>query len=181
MPRSHSMCQQTLPQELLPIALRAASRVLRNRFLAEEASERALHQLTLALLQGSPPEHPRAWLKQVARRTACTMLHSEWGRTKAIGAEEIATCQAPYRRPKTGTDFVRETLGPSLPPHLQEVLQAAVSCNGTRAAARRCGLAPRDFRRRLGTISNKARAMLAHSDPVDPFADDAAVQFGLAT
>ena len=47
------------------IALRAASQVVRNPILAEEASERAIYQLTVALLDGSPPDYPEAWLRTV--------------------------------------------------------------------------------------------------------------------
>jgi hypothetical protein len=169
------------PHRLLPIAYRAASRILRSRLLAEEASERALHQLTLAVLQGCPPAHPKAWLRRVARRSACALLRSDWARTRAVETSEIVSHQSPYREPRHGADFVREHLPDSLTPQLRNVLSAAVSCNGTRAAARSCGLQPRDFRRQLGTISRKARALLAHGGDHDEFADDAAVQFHLAT
>ena len=62
---------------LLPIAYRAAAQVARSRLLAEEAGERALHLLTLSLIQGDPPEHPKAWLRSVAKRSACALLKSE--------------------------------------------------------------------------------------------------------
>lgn len=167
-------------EQLLPIAYRSAARVLRRRLLVEEAGERAVHLLLLATLQGTGPEHPKAWVRRVAYRSACALLRSDWSRTRSADLDEIDANQAPYREPRPGVDFVREHLGEHLDPHLKPVLQAAVTCNGTRAAARSCGLAPRDFRRRLDTISRRARAMLAHESPVDPFADDAMVQFALA-
>lgn len=163
-------------ENLLAIACRSAARVLRRRLLVEEAGERAVHLLWLASLRGSRPEHPKAWVRRVAYRSACALLRSDWSRTRSADVDEIEAAQAPYRAPRRGVDFVREHLGNHLEPHLKPVLEAAVTCNGTRAAARCCGLAPRDFRRRLDTISRRARAMLAHETPVDPFADDVHVQ-----
>lgn len=167
-------------EDLLSIACRSAARVLRRRLLVEEAGERAVHLLWLASLRGCRPDHPKAWVRRVAYRSACALLRSDWSRTRSADLDEIESAQAPYRAPRPGVDFVREHLGKHLEPHLQPVLEAAVTCNGTRAAARCCGLAPRDFRRRLGTISRRARAMLAHETPIDPFADDANVQLALA-
>ena len=46
------------PHALLPVAYRAAARVVRSRLMAEEASERALHLLTVATLKGCPPHRP---------------------------------------------------------------------------------------------------------------------------
>lgn len=166
--------------ELLPIAYRSAARVLRRRLLVEEAGERAVHLLLLATLQGTGPEHPKAWVRRVAYRSACALLRSDWSRTHSADLDEIDANQAPYRQPRPGVAFVREHLGDHLDPHLKPVLQAAVTCNGTRAAARSCGLAPRDFRRRLDTISRRARAMLQHGSPIDPFADEAMEPFALA-
>jgi DNA-directed RNA polymerase specialized sigma24 family protein len=147
---------------LLPIAYRAAAQVVHSRLLAEEAGERALHLLTLSLLQGEPPEHPKAWLRSVARRSACALLKSEWGKTKAVDSTSLQQQQAPYSEPRDASlDRVRETLEQSLPPRQQAALRAAVSCNGTRAAARTCGMQPRDFRRSLTCISRKARHLLS--------------------
>lgn len=173
---SRSTDQELAPEQLLPIAYRSAARVLRRRLLVEEAGERAVHLLLLATLQGLGPTHPKAWVRRVAYRSACALLRSDWSRTRTVDLDEIDATQAPYREPRPGVDFVREQLGAHLDPHLQPVLQAAVTCNGTRAAARSCGLAPRDFRRRLDTISRRARAMLAHGSPVDEFTDDALAQ-----
>jgi len=165
---------------LLPLACRAAAQVVRSRILAEEAGERALHLLTLSMIQGDPPEHPKAWLRSVARRSACALLKSEWGRTKAIDGAALQEQQAPYRLPRdAGFDFVRESLGPRLTPRQQAALAAAVSCNGTRAAARCCGMQPRDFRRSMNSIGRKAREILAQEGPADRFADSANVQFEL--
>jgi len=148
------------PHTLLPIAYHAARQVVRSRVLAEEAGERALHELTLALLQGEPPEHPTAWLRQVARRAACALLRSEWGRTRAI--EQAALQNQPQPEPHAApTDLgrVREALEGALSPRQRDALRAAHSCNGTRAAARSCGMQPRDFRRSLLAITRKARAI----------------------
>jgi DNA-directed RNA polymerase specialized sigma24 family protein len=154
--------------------------VVRSRLLAEEAGERALHLLTLSLLQGDPPDHPKAWLRSVARRSACALLKSEWGRTKAVDSVTLQGHQALYRIPRdAGFDHVRETLSDSLPPRQQAALAAAVSCNSTRAAARCCGMKPRDFRRSLGSISRKAKQLLARHGSDDAFADDPNVQFQL--
>ncbi|MEO6593416.1 MAG: hypothetical protein ABIP94_01535 [Planctomycetota bacterium] len=168
------------PHALLPVAYREAARVIRSPFLAEEASERALHLLTLAMLQGCPPHHPRAWLRVVARRSACALLRSEWSRTRSIDTEEFHSQQALYRIPPSfGADVVREHLHGTLTPRQQDALDAAIACNSTLAAARSCGMRPRDFRRKLGKISRKARQLLEAQPHPDAFADDAAVQFHL--
>lgn len=168
------------PHDLLPIAYRAAAAVARSRVLAEEAGERAIHLLTLALLDGSPPDHPKAWLRVVARRSASALLRSEWARTRSIGHDEMQLHQAPYRRPKgAGTQFVRDRVAPYLAPRQRDALEAALTCNTTHAAARSCGMPPRDFRRYLSTICRKARAAFERDPIEDPFGDDAAVQFQL--
>jgi DNA-directed RNA polymerase specialized sigma24 family protein len=168
------------PHALLPIAFQAAARVVRSRILAEEASERALHLLTLALLQGAAPDHPKAWLRSVARRSACALLRSEWARTKTIANQEIDAHQAPYRRTaSSGTDFVRDSLPHHLSGRQVEALSAAISCNTTAAAAKRCGMQPRDFRRSMSRITRKARRLLAERDWSDALADDAGAQFHL--
>lgn len=168
------------PHALLPIAFQAAARVVRSRLLAEEASERALHLLTLAVLQGAPPAHPKAWLRSVARRSACALLRSDWARTKTIASQEIETHQAPYRRTaNTGCDFVRDRLPHHLSGRQADALTAAVSCNTTAAAAKRCGMQPRDFRRSMSRITRKARRLVAEQDWGDALADDAGAQFQL--
>lgn len=167
---------------LRAVAYRAAARVVRSRLMAEEASERALHLLTLATLKGCPPRQPEAWLRVVARRSACAILRSEWARTESVGQEVIQARQAPYREPRRCLgDFVREHLGAALSPRQRDAIDAALHCNGTRAAARSCGMQPRDFRRQLGAISRKARTALAAHAAHDAFADDAAVQFRLGS
>ncbi|HEB52170.1 MAG TPA: hypothetical protein ENI87_02825, partial [bacterium] len=75
---------------MLPIAYRAAVQVVQSPILAEEASERAIHQLMLEMLAGSPPQSPKAWLRVVARRSACALLRSEWARTRSMDLEEVA-------------------------------------------------------------------------------------------
>lgn len=157
------------PYHLLPVALHAASAVLRNPLLAEEAGERALHQLTLQILQGVAPRHPRAWLRKVARRSAVALLNSEWARQSTRHPEEFAGLQAPYaRRASHGADVVRERLQDELSPRQHEALDAAIRCSGTREAARACRMAPRDFRRQLGAITRKARQLLQDGAIEDP-------------
>jgi len=169
------------PRTLLPVAYKAAASIVRSPVLAEEAGERALHLLTLAVLDGHPPNHPKAWLRVVARRSACALLRSEWARTRTVEHDYIVGQQAPYRQPRScGADLVREHVGSRLTPRQHDALAAALSCNTTRAAARSCRMQPRDFRRYLRDISDKAREALAYHRTDDVFADDAAVQFRLA-
>ncbi len=78
------------PYSLLPIAYRAACQVVESPVLAAEASERAVHQLTLAVLDGCPPQSPKAWLRVVARRSACALLRSEWARTRSMDLADVA-------------------------------------------------------------------------------------------
>lgn len=156
------------PHSLLTIAYRAAAEVVRSPLLAEEAGERALHLLTLSLLQGEPPSHPRAWIRSVAKRSACQLLKSEWGKTRTIDHSSLANRQAPYPIPRSaGFDIVRERVEPSLSPRQRAALCAAATCNTTRAAARSCGMSPRDFRRSLNSISRKARQALRGRDLPD--------------
>ncbi|MBL8728326.1 MAG: hypothetical protein JNM25_07850 [Planctomycetes bacterium] len=170
------------PEALLPVAYRAAARVVRSRLMAEEAGERALHLLTLATLKGCAPHRPEAWLRVVARRSACAILRSEWARTESVGQEVMQARQAPYREPRPLLgDFVREHLHAALSPRQRDAIDAALHCNGTRAAARHCGMQPRDFRRYLGVISRKARSALAAHEADDAFADDPAVQFRIGS
>ena len=168
------------PHELLPVAYRAAAAVANSRVLAEEAGERAIHLLTLAMLEGSPPQHPKAWLRVVARRSASALLRSEWARTRTIAYEEMLKQHAPYQRPPgAGTQYVRERVASQLSPRQRDALQAALTCNSTHAAARSCGMPPRDFRRYLGTICRKARHVVQDQPLQDPFCDDPAVLFRL--
>ena len=151
----------TDPHSLLPTAYRAAAEVVKSPLLAEEASERAVHQLTLAILQGSPPQSPKAWLRVVARRSACALLRSAWARTKAMDLADVAAAQAPYQAANNHSSWVRENLRSALTPRQRDALAAAMSSNTTRAAARNCGMEPRDFRRSLGSVTRRAKAMLA--------------------
>ncbi|MCA3007950.1 MAG: hypothetical protein INH34_06255 [Phycisphaerales bacterium] len=148
------------PQNFLPVAFHAATQVVRCRVLAEEASERALHLLTLAHLHGHPPLHPYAWVRRVARRAACGLLRSEWGRTRRV---DDAVLQAHASAVRTPPDYSLEQLHaelePALTPRQRQAFAAIRTCNGTRAAARSCGMDPRDFRRSLQAISRKARAL----------------------
>ncbi len=132
------------------------------------------------MIEGSAPMFPKAWLRTVARRSACALLRSEWARTRSVSHEEMAHEQAPYQMPRRPrVEQVRERVGHELTPRQQEAFDAAVSCNTTRAAARRCGMQPRDFRRYLGAITRKAREAFASHEFHDHHADDPAVQFRL--
>ncbi|MFT4515045.1 MAG: DNA-directed RNA polymerase specialized sigma24 family protein [Planctomycetota bacterium] len=148
------------PYSLLPTAYRAAVAVVKSPIMAEEASERAIYQLTLAILEGSPPRSPKAWLRVVARRSACALLRSEWARTRSMDLSDVAAKQPAYVAPKSQSSWVRESLQTALTPRQREALEAAMTCNTTRAAARTCGMEPRDFRRSLGSISRRAKALL---------------------
>ncbi len=168
------------PHHLLPVAYRAASTVARSRILAEEAGERAIHLLTLAVLEGCPPEHPEAWLRTVARRSACALLGSDWARTRSIAHDDLTDWQSAFQPPPSPRhEFVREGIAPLLTGRQREALAAALSANTTRGGARACNMPPRDFRRYLAVISRKAKAALAEAELEDRFADDPNVQFQL--
>lgn len=156
------------PHSLLPTAYKAATEVLKSPILAEEASERAVYKLTLAILGGCPPRCPKAWLRVVARRSACALLRSEWARTRPMDLTEIAAAPAPYPAQHSRSSWVRENLQCALTPRQREALDAAMSCNTTSDAARSCGMEPRDFRRSLGSISRRAKAMLAVQPSLEP-------------
>jgi DNA-directed RNA polymerase specialized sigma24 family protein len=130
------------PYDLLSIAYRAANRVVQNPVLAEEASERAVHQLTLIMLKGCPPDEPAAWLRCVAKRSACALLRSDWARTRTMDVGDAPS--PPPREPKA-----------------PEALDAVIHGNTMRAVARTCQMQPRDFRRSLSSIGRKARKLLA--------------------
>ncbi|MFY9341597.1 MAG: hypothetical protein WAT39_03855 [Planctomycetota bacterium] len=165
------------PHSYLPFAYRAAARVVQSPLLAEEAGERAVHQFTIAVLQGDPPAHPWSWLRCVAKRSALALLRSHWARQRNLDDLEPDTCPMPYAiRRGAGWDFVREALPRKLSQRQRQALAAAVTCNSTRDAARACGMQPRDFRRSLNTITRKARDLLATRRPVDALADNPEVQ-----
>jgi hypothetical protein len=167
---------------LLPIAYRAASQVVRRRLLAEEASERAMHLFTVAVLEGHAPDHPHAWLRSVARRSAFALLKSDWARMKTLDDEDLQQHQTPYRAPRSvGIEQLRENLEACLSPRQNDALAAAGRCNGTRAAARSCGMQPRDFRRHLVAITRKAQSVFEDRLLTDPHADDPGVLFELDT
>jgi DNA-directed RNA polymerase specialized sigma24 family protein len=152
---------------LRPTAYRAAAAVVRNPVMAEEASDRAIHQLTLAVLSGDPPKSPKAWLRVVARRSACAILRSEWARTKAMDLGNVENPAPANPNNHSQRNWLRNHLQNALTPRQKQALHAALACNTTRAAARTCGMAPRDFRRSLGAISKRGRALL-ESQPVGP-------------
>ena len=156
---------------LLPVAYRAAAQVVHSPVMAEEASERAIHQLTLAVLGGCPPQSPKAWLRVVARRSACALLRSEWARQCTMDLNHVAGPQPDYQPRAARADWVREQLSTALTRRQRDALDAAISCNTTRAAARTCGMQPRDFRRSLASISRRAKMLLAR-DPLQLLDDE---------
>jgi DNA-directed RNA polymerase specialized sigma24 family protein len=170
------------PHLLLPHAYRAASQVVHNRLIAEEASERAVFLYTLSILNGCPPDHPKAWLRSVARRSALSLLRAGWARTRSVDQGDMNKRQAPFHLPRDAdTLFVRERLPASLTPRQKQALAAAVSCPSTRAAARTCTMQPRDFRRYLDAISRKGKRLAEAWRGGDPHANDTAALFHLDT
>ena len=155
------------PYSLLPTAYRAAVQVVHNPVMAEEASERAIHQLTLAIMEGYPPESPVAWLRVVAKRSACAILRGEWARTRAMDLSEVESqrgrdaeaSNTTATRRKRLQDALEDGLHDALTARQQDALHAATAGNTMRAAARTCGMQPRDFRRSIGAISRRARAL----------------------
>ncbi|MCA8953534.1 MAG: hypothetical protein KDE27_28740 [Planctomycetes bacterium] len=132
------------------------------------------------MLDGAPPEHPEAWLRVVARRSACALLRSDWARTRTLAPEDLLAHRAAFQPPPTARrEFVREGVADALTERQQQALAAALSSNTTRGAARRCGMPPRDFRRYLALISQKARMAVAERSFEDRYADDPNVQFQL--
>jgi DNA-directed RNA polymerase specialized sigma24 family protein len=157
------------PVLYLRIAGRAASRVLRSPVMIDEAAEQAVHRLTLATLAGRRPERPDAWVRVVARRAACALLRTGWGCTQHF-EEQNKVPEAPHRPPQY-LEHLRAQLHEQLSPRQRDALVAAMSCNTTKAAARSCGMKPRDFRRSLEAISRKARrAIIAESKLASGFA-----------
>lgn len=72
----------------------------------------------------------------------------------------VAEKQPAYVASASQSSWVRENLQTALTPRQRDALDAAMTCNTTRAAARTCGMQPRDFRRSLGSISRRAKALL---------------------
>jgi len=159
MPAIDSSTCTTDPHKLLHLAYRAASRVVHNRLLAEEAGERAVHRFQLALIAGRPPDKPEAWVRTVARRSACAILRTGWSRTQPI-LEDDAFVDGPAAEAWRRGDRLRALLARELTPRQHAALEAALTCRTTRDAARACGMEPRDFRRYLAAISRRARLRL---------------------
>lgn len=148
------------PARLHRLAYRAAARIAKNRLIAEEAGERAVHRYQLAALAGRLPDSPEAWISTVARRNACAILRNGWSRMQPIyEADEVAD-PGPAHSSKWSGDRLRCVLRSVLTARQREALDAALSCRSTREAARACGMAPRDFRRYLEAISVRARTRL---------------------
>lgn len=155
----------TDPMRLLCIAYRAASRIVHNQVLAEEAGERAVHRFQLAVIAGQAPAKPEAWVRTVARRSACAILRNGWARVQpmADAAKVAADARGELEWPPVGLpgERLRVMLLAALTARQREALEAALTCRTTRDAARECGMEPRDFRRYLAAISRRARRHLA--------------------
>jgi hypothetical protein len=145
---------------LLRLAYRTASRIVRNRLLAEEAGERAVHRFHLSVIAGNPPARPEAWVRTVARHSACAMLRTAWYRTLPI-AEDLDTVDRRRAAPSRRGEQLRALLDRALTPRQHAALEAALTCRTTIDAARACGMEPRDFRRYLAAITVRARRRLA--------------------
>jgi hypothetical protein len=144
---------------LQTLAYQAASRILRNPVLAEEAAERAMHQFTLTVLGGRVPDCPPAWVRVVARRFASALLRNGWSQTVPL-QEEVCAARENVSARHAQVDELCQQIEPQLTPRQREALSAAVTNHTTRGAARTCRMEPRDFRRYLATISRKARRCL---------------------
>lgn len=157
------MCTQDLvdePTRLLRLAYRAAARIAKNRLVAEEAGELAVHRYQLASLAGHRPARPEAWISTVARRNACAILRNGWARMQPIYAADEVADPGPSGDVGWNGDRLRCALRSVLTARQRDALDAALSCRSTREAARACGMAPRDFRRYLDAISARARSRL---------------------
>lgn len=150
---------------LLQLAYRTAARIVRNPVLAEEAGERAVHRLLLATLSGRAPQKPEAWIRTVARRSACAILRNGWARMQAIPEDDVIPDEHPGARSRRRTpDEVRSLLLDRLTARQRQALDAALTCPTTKDAARSCGMQPRDFRRYLAAIARHAHRELGHPD-----------------
>lgn len=146
---------------LLQVAYRTAARIVRNPLLAEEAGERAVHRLLLESLSGHAPAQPEAWIRTVARRSACAILRNGWARTLPFPDEDCIADEARGTRSRCRTpDEVRSLLQHALTRRQTQALDAALTCPTTKDAARSCGMQPRDFRRYLAAITRRAHREL---------------------
>lgn len=146
-------------QRLLRLAYRTASRIVHNPLLAEEAGERAVHRLQLAILAGQGPDRPEAWIRTVARRSACAILRNGWSHVQQIHNEPVNDEEGVERRGRL-RDELRSVVGPALTRRQRDALEAALACRTTRDAAKTCNMEPRDFRRYLDAISRRARQQM---------------------
>jgi len=150
----------TDPTRLLHVAYRAAAQIVRNRVLAEEAGERAVHRYLLAVIAGRTPDKPEAWVRTVARRSACAILRNGWARVQPIVEDALFVAEPGAESGPRLADRVRALVDAALTPRQRDALDAALTCRTTRDAARECGMEPRDFRRYLAAISQRARRLV---------------------
>lgn len=148
------------PDHLLVLARRVAGRIIRNPMLADEAGERAMHRYQLAVLAGEGPDKPEAWIRTVARRSACALLRNSWARMQPLADESTLACRELAESHLPSPDALRELLAGALTARQREALEAALTSRTVRDAARICHMEPRDFRRYLAAISRRARKRL---------------------
>src|SRR5262245_50591302 len=118
----------TDPTRLLHVAYRAAARVVRNRVLAEEAGERAVHRYLLAVIAGHTPDKPEAWVRTVARRSACAILRNGWARVQPIAEDALFVAEPGVESGPRLADRVRALVGSELTPRQRDALAARRAC-----------------------------------------------------
>jgi DNA-directed RNA polymerase specialized sigma24 family protein len=161
------------------VAHAEARRRLFRPLVAEEVAEQALFELVQLHLHGRPPVTPTAWLRGVVRNLAARWLASADARCVplTLGSEDADEPQG--AAPETmrcsiashAEDWHRQIralqprLERSLTARQLRVLVAVRAGHGLRAAARACGMTPRDFRGAMRRIAAKAKALLGAAVP----------------
>jgi DNA-directed RNA polymerase specialized sigma24 family protein len=153
------------PKALQAIALRSAGRVLNNPALAEEASERAMHQLLLSCLAGRPPTSPAAWVTVVARRFATTLSRSPRARMHCLDEQVIVIRPAreDRHRLRGAAEILLRRLCGRLTNRQRDVVAAALTHRTCHGAARACGMSTHDFRRHITAIGRRVRKIVTET------------------
>ncbi len=122
-----------------------------------------MHRFQLALLAGQAPDKPEAWVRTVARRSACALLRNGWARMQPIGDDALVVADRDADPTRRYVDSLRNVCSHALTRRQHQVLEAALTCRTTRDAARTAAMEPRDFRRYLVAITRRARRELARA------------------